>query len=252
VHEAPDLEPAVTPAEPAPDPVPTHVAGAPSALRRSLGFLRKNAYLGLVAGGVLLVTEMVDFAPPPEVRIGRAGVAQLVGDAPPQEFSHQLANPQAVQVRATLRLYADHELEVSAPDPATDAQAKVLSQPVVTTILGMNAAMQQTVRLEGDDLEIDIALDATPRLGNRASKSEPHPIVLEHELVVKSRRKVWWRHSIVNRVHIDTRGFLQKVEDGGHRMVFAVDDHLFSVDLELRYADGLALPTEDETLAAGQ
>lgn len=219
-------------------------------LGRALGFLRKNAYLGLIAGAVLLASEMIDFSPPPEVRIGRTGVAQLVGDAPPQEFSHQLANPQAVQVRATLRLYADPEIEVSAPDPDTDAQAKVLSQPVVTTILGMNAAMQQTVRLESGDLEVDVELNATPRLGPRESKSSPHPVILEHELTVKSRRKVWWRRSTMHRVHLDSRGFLQKVEDGGYRLVFAVDEHLFSLDLELRRADGATFAGASETLAA--
>jgi hypothetical protein len=61
---------------------------------------------------------------------------------------------------------------------------------------------------------------------------------------------VWWRRSILQRVHLHSRGFLQKVEDGGHRVVFAVDDHLFSLDLELRRADGLALPGAGETLAA--
>lgn len=248
MHDAPDAEPEAAPPEP-PSASPSR-SRARSALGRSTAFLRRNAYLGLVAGAILLATEMVDFSPPPEVRVGRSGVAQLVGDAPPQEFSHQLANPQAVQVRATLRMYTDHELEVSAPDPDTDAQAKVLSQPVVTTILGMNAAMQQTIRLESGELEIDLALDATPRLGTRASKSAPHPVILEHELSVKSRRKVWWRRSIVRRVHLHSRGFLQKVEDGGHRVVFAVDDHLFSLDLELRRADGAVLAGSSETHAA--
>lgn len=217
-----------------------------SNLRRALGFVRRNAYLGLIAGAIFVITEAVDFSPPPEVRIGRAGVAQLVGDAPPQEFSHQLSNPQAVQVRATLRLYTDNELEVSAPDPDTDAQGKLLSQPVVTTILGMNAAMQQTVRLESGDLEVDVALDATPRLGTRSSKTSPRPVILEHELTVRSRRKAWWRRSVLRRVHLDSRAFLQKVEDGGYRVVFSVDDHLFSLDLEVRRADA-RIP---ETLAA--
>lgn len=215
-----------------------------------LGWLRRNAYLGLAAGAVLVVTEVVEFSPPPEVRVGKGDVAQLVGDAPPQEFSPELANPQAVQLRATLRLYPDAELEVAGPDPDTDAQGKLLSQPVVTTLLGMNATVDQTLRLDAGELEVDLVLNATPRLGEapRGSKA-PTPLTLEHELHVQSRRTDWWRSTPRKRVHVDSRGLLSRVEEDGFRLVFTVDDHLFSLDLELhRAATGLRDPA---TLAGG-
>lgn len=208
---------------------------------------RKNAYLVVIAAAGLVVTRAIDFSPPPEVRVGNANVGQLVGDAPPQEFSEQLSNPQAVQVRATLRLYPDAELRVGAPDPELDEQGKVLSQPVVTTILGMNATVDQTVRLEGGDLEILLGVDATPRLQGVAKKGQPAPeIVLEHEIHVRSRRDAWWRNHPVERVHLDSRGFLGKVAEQGHRVVFTVDDHLFSLDLEVHRS------TIAPTLAKGQ
>ncbi|MCX4240463.1 hypothetical protein [Paraliomyxa miuraensis] len=216
-----------------------------------LGWLRRNAYLGLAVGAVLVVTEAVDFSPPPEVRVGKGDVAQLVGDAPPQEFSPELANPQAVQLRATLRLYPDSELEVAAPDPETDTQGKLLSQPVVTTLLGMNATVEQTLRLDAGELEVDLVLHATPRLGQapRGSKA-PAPLTLEHELRVQSRRSDWWRSLPRKRVHLDSRGLLTRVEEDGFRLVFTVDDHLFSLDLELhRAAAGLRDPA---TLAGGR
>ena len=69
---------------------------------RALRWLRRNAYLAVAAGAVLVATRAVDFSPPPEVRVGKGDVAQLVGDAPPQEFSAELTNPQAVQDRKSV------------------------------------------------------------------------------------------------------------------------------------------------------
>lgn len=240
----PDAAPEPATASPQPSaPVPR-----PRWWRRAVGAAYRNGYLAVVIGAGLVVTRVIDFSPPPEVRVGQANVAQLVGDAPPQEFSHELSNPQAVQVRATLRLYPDNELKVSAPDPEIDEQGKVLSQPVVTTILGMNATIDQTVRLEGGDLEVELALDATPRMIGSNKKGQPPPtLVLEHELTVRSRRDTWWRSSPQQRVHIDSRGFLDKIADNGYRLVFTVDEHLFSLDLELHRSSGTA-----PTLARGK
>lgn len=215
-------------------------------MRRALGFLRRNAYLALIAGAGLVLTRAVDFSPPEEVRVGKTDVANIVGDAPAQEFSHELSNPQAVQLRATLRMYSDNEMIVSVPDPEVDAQGKVLSQPVVTTILGMNATVEQTVRLEDGELEVDLAVNATPRLAHKAKRGKAAPpITLESEIVVKSRRKTWWKSQPIRRINLDSRAFLTKVENGGHRIVFTVDNHLFSLDLELHRAFG----SSDSTLA---
>ncbi|MEX1365155.1 MAG: hypothetical protein AB1Z98_18650 [Nannocystaceae bacterium] len=240
---------------PAPEDPDTGPTARPAARgvalgRRGLGWLRRNAYLALAAAAVLTVTEVVDFSPPDEVRVGKGDVAQLVGDAPPQEFSHELSNPQTVQLRATLRLYPNNELPVASPDPSTDMQGRLLSQPVVTTLLGMNATVDQTIRLEGGELEVDLVLHGTPRLGVRPRGSEaPHPLTLEHELTVSSRRHTWWRGTPRARVHVDSRGMLTKVDRDGYRLVFTVDEHLFSLDLELHRA-GMPLP--DSTFAGGR
>ena len=224
-----------TPEAPAAPPPPK----APGRLRRFLSFAFRNAWIGLIIGAVLVVTRAVEFSPPPEVRVGSTDVGQLVGDAPPQEFSHELSNPQAVQVRATLLMYPDNEMLVAAPDPEMDEQGKMLSQPVVTTILGMNATVEQTLRLEDGELEVDLALNATPRLAHKPKRGKPAPpIILETELMVHSRRNEWWRTRPTKRVHLDTRAFLDKVEDHGYRTVFTVDGHLFSLDLEIHRALG--------------
>lgn len=220
----------------APAPGPTPVVRF-QRLRRALGWTARNAYLVVIVGALLVLTRAIEFSPPPEVRVGNADVAQLVGDAPPQEFSAELSNPQAVQVRATLRLYPDAEIRVASPDPDVDAQGKILSQPVVTTIIGMNATVDQTVRLDGGELEVELTLDATPRMQGVRKKGAPPPeLVLEHELTVKSRSDAWWRNRPRARVHLDSRGFLGKVAEHGHRIVFTVDDHLFSLDLEVHHA----------------
>ncbi len=233
------------------EPSPCDVEDAPRVpwVRRGLGWLRRNAYLAVAAAAVLVVTEAVDFSTPDTVRVGKGDVAQLVGDAPAQEFSADLSNPQAVQLRATLRLYPNNELDVAAPDPNTDLQGRVLSQPVVTTLLGMNATIDQTVRLDGGDLEVDLVLHATPRLGLRPRRSEaPRPVTLEHELSVLSRREDWWRSSPKRRVHVDSRGLLAKADHEGYRLVFTVDEHLFSLDLEVHRP---GMPLADATLAGG-
>jgi hypothetical protein len=233
---------------PTPTPEPVPEPPSPSRLRRSFGWLRRNAWLALVVGAVLVLTKAIDFRPPQQVRVGSTDVARIVGDAPRQEFSHELGNPQAVQVRATLRLYPDNEMIVSSPDPAMDAQGKLLSQPVVTTILGMNATIEQTVRLEDGDLEVDLTINATPRLDTQPRKGKtPPPIVLEAEARVKSRRHLWYRSRPAQRVNLDSRAFLDKIDEHGHRIVFTVEQHLFSLDLEVHRAFG----TLDDTLASG-
>jgi hypothetical protein len=201
-------------------------------LRRGLQFLKLNAYLGLVVGAGLVFTRTVEFSPPPEVRVRTGDGSGLVGEAPAQEFAEELGNTQAVQIRATLREYPSAQMDVSVPDPEVDEHARVLSQPVITTILGMNATVEQTVRLEGGDLEVDLSMHATPRLLGKAKRGKAPPLTLEKEVLVKSRRRRWLDGE-ESRVHVDSRATLLNVEDRGYRLVFAVDEHLFALDLEL-------------------
>ncbi|MBV1858063.1 MAG: hypothetical protein KUG77_06595 [Nannocystaceae bacterium] len=241
------MPPSLTVDEPTPDAPESPPAGR---LRRALGWIRRNAYLVLIAAAVLVLMRVVEFSPPPEVRVGQADVGSIVGDAPHQEFSGDLENPQSVQVRATLRLYPDNELLVARPDPDVDVQGRLLSQPVVTTILGMNATIEQTVRLEEGELEVSLAVNATPRLDRAQRKGKPSPpITLETEIIVKSKRVQWWSDHPEQRVNLETRAFLAKVEDGGHRVVFTVDEHLFSLDLEVHRAFG---PLPESTFARGR
>lgn len=231
---------------PAPSPTP-RARRLQRGLRSSWSFVARHGYLALVAGAVLVLTRTVEFEPPPEVRVGKPNVAQLVGEAPAQEFSSQLTNPQAVQVRSSLRLYPDNQMAVSVPDPAMDAQAKLLSQPVITTILGMNATIEQSIRLEGGDLDMDLRVDATPRLAHEAKRGQGlPPLVLETDIEVQSRRTPWWRGTPTERVHIDSHAFLNGVEENGYRLVFTVDQHLFSLDIELHRPMGAS-----STLANG-
>lgn len=217
---------------------------ARGALQRAWHWIARNAYLGLVVGALLVITRTVTFTPPNEVRVGTTDAGQVVGDAARQEFSTELANPQAVQVRATLRRYVDNELVVSVPDPEMDRRGQLLSQPVVTTILGMSATVEQTVRLEDGALEVDLTVHATPRL--RTEGKDRERLELETEIRVASRRRPWFTGRSVQRVNLDSRGFLAQVEDRGHRVVFTVDQHLFSLDLELARASRFG---SGETLA---
>jgi hypothetical protein len=175
---------------------------------------------------------VVEFSPPELVRIDDATV-DLVGEAPRQEFAETLGNPQAVQLRGTLRLYP-RGMDVREVDPETDDKARILSQPVVTTIYAMNATIDQSVRLDGGKLEIDIEFAGTPRL-SEGGKNKAPDLTLEHELTVTSREKKWMRDP-VQRVHLHTRGTLTDLEDRPYRWVFVVEGKLFALDLELNRA----------------
>lgn len=220
-----------------PDPAPAGEAAtdaaSPVRTRRIARWLSNNSWLIVAAGAALVLTRVVEFEAPEQVRMDEASV-DLIGEAPNQEFSSQLGNPQAVQLRATLRLYPRNDLDVREPDPKIDAKARILSQPVVTTIYAMNATIDQTVRLDGGELEIDVALAGTPRLGEAGSNKVPD-LDLEQELTVTSRENKWLGDP-VERVHLHTRGTLTDLEARPYRWVFVIEGKLFALDLELNRA----------------
>jgi hypothetical protein len=214
--------------EEATQPAPSPGAGL-SRTKAIARWLSGNSWLILAAAAGLVLTRVVEFRAPEEVRMDDATV-DLVGEAPTQEFS-QLDNPQAVQLRATLRLYPRGDLDVREPDPSLDDKARILSQPVVTTIYAMNAAIEQTVRLDRGDLEVDVMLSGTPRVGEAGKNAVP-PVTLEHELTIVSRDHKWLGEP-VQRTHLHTRGTLTELEERPHRWVFTVDGKLFALDLEV-------------------
>lgn len=194
---------------------------------RLRAWLGEHAYLILVAGAALVLTRTVDFSPPAQVRQDPLAHGGVVGELPVQDFQTDLRSPRVVQIKASLRRYDDRDLGVSATSHEFDDVGELLSQPVVTTPVGTGAAIDQKIRLEGGDLELDLQLFATPRLSGPDAKTT----LLEHELTIHSRRSGWAAER--RRVHLGARGVLEDVESRGHRVVFAVDDHLFSLDLEL-------------------
>ena len=210
---------------------PTPTAPAPKTGRARLwGWIGEHAYLILAAGAALVLTRTVEFSPPPVVRADPEAHGGVVGGLPAQEFSEALRSPKVAQIKAILRRYDDPDLAVSAASHEHDERGEVLSQPVVTTPLGTLAAIEQTIRLERGKLQLDLRIHATPRLSGPHGQG-PTLTRLEHEISIHSRREGWAGSE--RRVHLDTRGTLDDVESHGHRLVFSVDDHLFSLDLEL-------------------
>jgi hypothetical protein len=187
-------------------------------------FLGRHAYVALAAGALLVLTRTVDFAPPPLVRPDPARHGGAAGPVDLQEFSPELHSPQVVQLRLVLRRYDDPALAVAADDHQHDDRGTILSSPLVTAVVGTEAAVDQRVRLEGGDLELLLAFRATPRLaaGDAA--------VLEHTLDVRSARERWSGREA--RVVLAAAGVLGDLDARSQRWVFTVDDHLFSLDLE--------------------
>ena len=198
---------------------------------RVWGWLGEHAYLILAAGAALVLTRTIEFSPPPVVRVDASAHGGALGSLPVQDFSGELRSPRVAQIKATLRRYDDPDLAVSAASHEHDEAGELLSQPVVTTPLGTGAAIEQTVRLERGDLQLDLRIFATPRLAAPQSGHGPSLTRLEHEISIHSRREGWGGGK--RRIHLDTRGTLDDVEAHGHRLVFSVDGHLFSLDLEL-------------------
>jgi len=202
-----------------------------STQRKALRWLGKNGWLVLAAGAALVLARVVEFRAPDEVRVDDHGV-EFLGEAASQDFAPRLDNPQAVQLRATLRLYPRADVEVGEPGSAADESARVLSQPVVTTIYGLGATINQTVRLEGGDLQLDLTLTGTPRLAGGPTKHALPPIELEQQLQVTSRRERTFGDP-VRRMHLLARGSLTELDYHPYRWVFLVEDNLFALDLEL-------------------
>lgn len=218
---------------PEPEPLPQGRSVA-SSRRKTLRWLGKNGWLVLAAGAVLVLARVVEFEAPADVRVEDHGV-EFLGEAPSQEFAPRLDNPQAVQLRATLRLYPRSDLtalDIGEPGSAADETARVLSQPVVTTIYGLGATIDQTVRLEGGDLQLDVALTATPRLVGGPSKHALPSIELEQQLQVVSRRERTFGEP-ERRVHLLAHGSLTELDYHPYRWVFLVEDDLFALDIEL-------------------
>lgn len=212
------------------------VERARAGMARARSWIARNSYIAVAAAAVLVLTRTVEFKPPEFVRASAEDDSvELVGEFPRQDFTDRLANPQTVQMRATLRRYKDPALRAEGPDEDLDDQGEVISQPVVTTILGVKATIDQTVRIGGGRLAVNLSVVATPRLEEvPRGRTREARLTLEHTVKVRSRRSEGWRGEEVGRVHLQTRGTWIDVDDRRQRLLFAVDDHLFSLDLELR------------------
>ncbi|MCA9693256.1 MAG: hypothetical protein KC636_26915 [Myxococcales bacterium] len=215
------------------------LARGPEGRARASAWLRRNAYLALAAGALLLLSRTVTFEPPELVRVvdtSRDPIT-LVGEAPPAGFDEAPRGAQVVQVRAVVRRYLEPALLADGPDLEADERGELISEPVVTTILGVDARVDQTLRLPGGDHVVHLELTVTPRLAVSAGAGEDEPegpLLLDHAVRVTARRTRGWPAREERRVHLDTRGTLADVDGRGHRIVFTVDEQLFSLDLELR------------------
>jgi len=203
-------------------------------LRRYAG---EHSWLVLVVGAGLIFAGAVDFRPPQQVRSSGGLVSEVVGDAPKQSFATEVGHAQAVQLRATLQRYLDPTMDVLRPSPEVEASAQILSSPVVTTIYGMQATIEQTIKLPGARNELDVSVKATPRKHGRARGGKPAEVVVDHELSVRSRKIPRWFGTVEHRQHVRELGKIFDIEARPYRIVFAVDDELFSLDLDLKRAD---------------
>jgi hypothetical protein len=200
------------------------MSGGTPRLAALRGFFERHGWLALAAAALLVLTRTVDFSPPPQVRPDPTRHGGAAGPVAVPEFSPDLRSPQVLQLRAVLRRYDDPAQPVAADDHALDERGAVLSSPLLTAVVGTEAAVDQKVKLEGGDLELTISLRATPRLGPSGDTR------LEHALLVESARERWSGAS--RRTVVAAHGVLGDIPGQAARWVFTVDSHLFSLDLE--------------------
>ena len=196
------------------------------------GWLGRHGHLVVVAGALLVLTRAVDFAPPEQVRpapappeVASPSGGGAAGLPPPSaELRGSMSTAQAVQVRATLRAIEDPE---AARLGAAEVPSRVLAQPLVATMIGIPATIDQKVRVDDGALEVVIAVTVTPR-------AEREGLRLEEEVRVVSRRRA--DGDLVERLCLVSAGEVVGVEARGRRWVFAVEDRLFSLDLDVQRA----------------
>ncbi|MBK8264940.1 MAG: hypothetical protein IPK80_26830 [Nannocystis sp.] len=205
-----------------------------AAAMKTRRLLAQHGYLVLAAAGALVVTRTVDFAPPEKVRaapaaaIGEAAAHQTAPSRPaPSSELRGLSTAEAVQVRATLRLIEDPQAQRVG---AAEVPSRVLAQPVVATMIGIPASVDHKVRFDDGALEVVIELRITPR-------AEPGGLVVEEDVRVLSRRsRRWDSGELEERLHLESHGEVVKVEARGRRWIFAVDERLFQLDVDVSRA----------------
>jgi hypothetical protein len=226
-----------------PQPSNPRAGGGRMPNHRSLAWigraLAERAWLLVAGGAAILLIATMDFRPPTKVRVQQADAAELVGDAPLDDVDVQ-ASPQSVVVRAELSRYEAPASELGGrprggdeDDPAT--RRLVLARPVVTTLYGLTATFEQTLRLEGGRHEVDVAVEVTPRVGD-ARRGELPPIRLERDVRIVSRRQStwgWWDRSPIERLVMHEHATLADATQGTHQLTFAVDDQLFVLSLDV-------------------
>jgi hypothetical protein len=166
----------------------------------------------------------------------------LVGQAPRGVFGSTAPSPQTVEFRATLRLWHEGRTRAGSPDPQDDQASDVLSDPVITTVLGMSATVDQRVRLDDGELEIDVHVELTPR-------REGKLLLVEREVQVTSRRRAWLRREPVEQVQAYERSVLARAEERAGRILFAVEGRLMALDLETRTPERAAAAVHASAVA---
>jgi hypothetical protein len=218
----------------------TGVGGAPTTRLRHLGrAVSERAWLVVAGAAAITLIATMDFRPPSKVRVQTHDGAELVGDAPLEDVDVQ-ASPQSVVVRAELSRYEAAASELGArprggdeDDPTT--LRVVLARPVVTTLYGLTATFEQTLRLDGGRHEVDVAVEVTPRVGD-ARRGELPPIRLERDVRIVSRRHAswaWWDRSPVERLVMHEHTTLADATQGTSQLTFAIDDQLFVLSLDV-------------------
>ncbi len=199
-----------------------------AALRRIPALIGRHAYLGVAAAALLIVTRTVDFTPPAEVRkVELPTEAPPPAPAPSAELRAEMGAEEAVQIRATLRLLESaHDVAADANDE--DGVGRILSQPVVATLFGVPARIDQTVRVDAGALELRISVDVTPREEGREKR-----ITVEHRLEITSRVDDRWGNRTERRLHLRDESILTDLERRPHSLLFTVEDRLFALELDV-------------------
>lgn len=141
----------------------------PARLRALAGRLARGprTHVVVAAAAAASALALLDFEPPPTVRPAAAAEPVPVGD-PQRQPLEAPDDPEAARVRVLLYAAPEDGGRSLDAEPDEPPGGDLLSAPVVTTVYGVTAHVEQAVHL-GDDRTLYLRVAVTPERGKRRS-----------------------------------------------------------------------------------
>ncbi|RMG94136.1 MAG: hypothetical protein D6705_16975 [Deltaproteobacteria bacterium] len=198
-------------------------------IRRVLSTLsaRPRSHVVVALGAAFAAVLLMDFDPPRSVRRTELAPPVPIGDVAQAPFEDP-EDPETARLQ--VRLYAPEALASSEPEDGTDQEpGTLLSAPVMTTVLGVSARVEQAVRID-DDRSLELHVEILPRRTGRTSMEflfQVRGTVVERGFFGRGERRT---------VVLATRGDGRRWDEAPMRLGFVAAGRPFVLEIEARLA----------------